>query len=89
MGRVLHSADRRGNPIYPINRTLESNLPGQIHPNSTNTQTILNAALNTNNLNDPSNLLPRPPAAPAAAAPALPAAVPALPAAAPAVPPQH
>lgn len=65
MGRQLHTPDRRGNPVYPTNRTLESNLPGQIRPNTTNTQTILNAALNTGNLNDPSNLLPKPPATPA------------------------
>ena len=86
MGRQLHSSDRRGNPLYPTNRTLESNLPGQIRPNTTNTQTILNAALNTGNLNDPSNLLPRPPATLAVPATTTP---PATPTGVPATTPPH
>jgi hypothetical protein len=69
MGRELHQPDRKGNPVYPTNRTLESNLPGQIRPNSTNTQTIINVALNAGNLNDPINLLPRPAVIPAAPTP--------------------
>lgn len=70
MGRQLHTTDRLGNAIYPTGRTLESNLPGQIRPSTNNTQTILNSALQNNNLNDPSNLLPKPPTTPAGTAPA-------------------
>ena len=70
MGRQLHSPDKKGNPIYPSYRTLESNLPGQISPNTTNTQTILNAALNTGDLNDPNNILPKPSTTPPPSTPA-------------------
>lgn len=64
MARQLHTPDRMGNAIYPTGRTLESNLPGQIRPNTNNTQAILNSALQSNNLNDPKNLLPKSPATP-------------------------
>jgi RHS repeat-associated protein len=57
MQRQLHGLDAQGNVFYPTNRTLESNQPGQIRPNSNNTQSILNGALINNNLNDPNLLL--------------------------------
>lgn len=65
MARQLHTPDKRGNAIYPTERTLESNLPGQIRPSKTNTQTILNSSLQNSYLNDPNNLLPKPPSVPA------------------------
>jgi len=49
------------------NRSLESNLPGQIRTSKTNTQTILNSSLQNSYLNDPSNLLLIPPTEPASA----------------------
>ena len=39
-------------------------MPGSIRPNDTNTKTILNAALNSHDLNDQNNLLPKQPTAP-------------------------